>query len=86
MTQGFDGFVFSFWAGLHVNGKVPDAVAEVLNRHANAALAKPEVRAAVEPSGSVLSPPVTLKQAQDDCLKDVALYTAISRSVGLSKQ
>lgn len=85
-SKGFDGFAFSIWAGLHVNAKVPDAAAEVLNKHANAALAKPEVRAALEQSGSVLSPPMTLKQAQDEYLKDVALYTAISKSVGLPKQ
>jgi tripartite-type tricarboxylate transporter receptor subunit TctC len=85
-TQGFDDFTFSVWAGLHVNGKVPDAAAEVLNVHANAALAKPEVRAAFEQSGSVLSPPMTLKQAHDEYLKDVAVYTAIFRSVGLPRQ
>ncbi len=85
-TKGFEGFVFSIWAGLHVNGNVPEAVAEVLNKHANAALAKPEVRAAIEQTGSTLSAPMTLEQAQDDYLKEIQLYTAIFKSVGLPKQ
>lgn len=85
-TPGFDDFTFSVWAGLHVNGKVPDAAAEVLNVHANAALAKPEVRTAFEQSGSVLSPPMTLKQAHDEYLKEVAVFTDIFRSVGLPRQ
>jgi tripartite-type tricarboxylate transporter receptor subunit TctC len=85
-TKGFEGFVFSIWAGIHVNGKVPEAAAEVLNKHANAALAKPEVRAAIEQTGSVVSGPMTLKQAQDDFLKEIQLYTAMFNSVGLAKQ
>ena len=85
-TPGFEGFVFSIWAGIHVNGNVPEAVAEVLSKHANAALAKPEVRAAIEQTGSVVSGPMTLKQAQDDYLKEIQVYTAIFKSVGLPKQ
>jgi tripartite-type tricarboxylate transporter receptor subunit TctC len=85
-TKGFDGFVFSIWAGIHVNGKVPEAAAELLHKHANAALAKPEVRAAIEQTGSVVSGPMTLKQAQDDYLKEIQVYTAIFKSVGLPKQ
>jgi tripartite-type tricarboxylate transporter receptor subunit TctC len=85
-TKGFEGFVFSIWAGIHVNGKVPETVAEVLNKHANAALAKPELRAAIEQTGSVVSGPMTLKQAQDDYLKEIQLYTAMFKSVGLPKQ
>ncbi len=85
-TKGLEGFVFPVWSGLHVNAKVSDAAAEVLNKHANAALAKPEVRAALEQSGSTLSGPMTLKQAQDEYLKEIALYTAIFKSVGLAKQ
>lgn len=85
-TPGFDDFTFSVWAGLHVNAKVSDAAAEVLNVYANAALTKPEVRAAFEQSGSQVSPPMTLKQAHDEYLRDVAVYTAIFRSVGLPRQ
>lgn len=79
-TRGFDGSAFQ------VNSKVPDAAAEVLNQHFNAALAKPEVRAAIEQSGSVLTPAMTLKQAQDEYLKEVALYTGMFKAAGLPKQ
>lgn len=85
-TKGFEDFAFSIWAGIQVNGKVPDAVAEVLLKHASAALAKPEVRTAIENTGSVISQPMTLKQAQDEYVKEITLYTAISKSVGLPKQ
>lgn len=85
-TKGFEDFAFSIWAGIQVNGKVPDAAAEVLLKHAADALAKPEVRTAIEKTGSVLYQPMTLKQAQDEYIKDIALYTSISKSVGLPKQ
>jgi tripartite-type tricarboxylate transporter receptor subunit TctC len=85
-TKGFEDFVFSIWAGIHVNGKVPEAVAEVLNKHARATLAKPEVRADIEQRGSTLSPDRTLKQEQDDYLKEIQVYTAIFKSVGLTQQ
>ncbi len=85
-TKGFEGFVFSTWSAIQVNNKVPEAAAELLNQHANAALAKPELRAAIEQSGAVVSPSMTLKQAQDEYLKEVGLYTAMFKAAGLSKQ
>jgi tripartite-type tricarboxylate transporter receptor subunit TctC len=85
-TKGFEGFVFSVWSAVHVNGKVPDAAAEVLNQHVNAALAKPEVRSAIEQSGAAVSPSMTLKQAQDEYQKEIALYTSMFKAVGLTKQ
>ncbi len=85
-TKGFEDFVFSIWAGIHVNGQTPDAAVEILNKHARATLAKPEVRTAIEQTGSTLSSPMTLKQEQDDYLKEIQIYTAIFKSVGLSPQ
>ncbi len=85
-TKGFEGFAFSVWAGLHVSNQVPEAVAEVLSKHAFAALAKLDVKTTLEQSGSVLSLPMTLKQAHDDYLREVVTYTAIAKSVGLPKQ
>ncbi len=85
-TQGFEGFVFSIWAGIHVHGQVPEAVVEVLNKHASETLAKPEVRADIEQRGSTVSPARTLKQEQDDYVKDIQIYTAIFKSIGLTQQ
>jgi tripartite-type tricarboxylate transporter receptor subunit TctC len=85
-TKGFEDFVFSIWAGIHVNGKVPEAVVEALNKHARATLAKPDVRADIEARGSTVSPDRTLKQEQDDYLREIQIYTAIFRSVGLTQQ
>ena len=75
--------MFPVLSGPHINAKVSDVAAKVLNKHANAAMAKPEVRAALEQSGSTLSPPMTLKQAQDEYLKEIQLHTAVFKSVGL---
>jgi tripartite-type tricarboxylate transporter receptor subunit TctC len=85
-TPGFEKFTFSIWSAIQVNAKVPEAAAEALNQHVNAALAKPDVRAAIEQSGSVVSPSMTLKQAQDEYLREIALYTAMYKAVGLPKQ
>lgn len=85
-TKGFEEFVFSVWAGLHVNAKVPEAMVEALNKHARATLAKPEVRADIEQRGSTVSPDRTLAQEQDDYLKEIQIYTAISKSIGLTQQ
>ena len=85
-TKGFEDFVFSVWAGLHVNGKVPEAVVEVLNKHARATLARPDVRADIEQRGSTVAPDRTLAQEQEDYLKEIQVYTAISKSIGLSQQ
>ena len=85
-TAGFEDFVFSIWAGLHVNGQVPEAVVEALNKHARATLAKPEVRADIEQRGSTVSPDRTLKQEQDDYLREIQIYTTIFKSVGVTPQ
>jgi tripartite-type tricarboxylate transporter receptor subunit TctC len=85
-TRGLEDFSFSIWAGLHVHAKVSDAVAEVLNRHANAVLANPEVRKVIEQSGAVVSPPQTLQQAQAEYLDEIQRYTGIAKAVGLQKQ
>lgn len=85
-TKGFEDFVFSIWAGIHVNGKVPEAVVETLGKHARAALAKPEVRADIEQRGGTVSPDRTLKQEQDDYLKEIQIYTAIYKSAGVIQQ
>lgn len=85
-TQGFEGFSFSVWVGLHVNAKVPDAAAEVLNKSAYAALAKPDVRMAIEQSGAVVASPMGLQQAQAAYLNEIQVYESIARSVGLTKR
>ena len=85
-TRGFEKFNFSIWSAIQVHSKVPDAAAEILNQHANAALAKPEVRAAIEQSGATVSQSMTLKQAQDEYQKEVEVYTAMFKAAGLSRQ
>ncbi len=85
-TKGFEDFVFSIWAGIHVSAKVPEAVVEILSTHARAALAKPEVRADIAQRGGTVAPDRTLKQEQEDYLKEIQIYTAISKSAGVVQQ
>lgn len=85
-TKGFESLTFSVWNGLHVSAKVPDVVAEVLNKSAYAALNKPDVRKALEQAGAVVSAPMSLQQAQAAYTKEIQVYEGIAKSVGLSKQ
>ena len=85
-SKGFEDFKFSVWVGLHVNGKVPDAAADVLNKAAYAALAKPEVRKSIESTGGVIGAPLNLQQAQAAYLKEIELYQNIAKTVGLARQ
>lgn len=85
-TRGFEDFRFSVWAGIHVNGRVPDANAQVLNKAAYDALAKPEVRKTIEATGAVVGEALNLQQAQAAYLKEVQIYQAIARSLGITRQ
>lgn len=85
-SKGFEEFKFSVWVGLHVNGKVPDAAADVLNKAAYAALARPEVRTSIESTGGVIGAPLNLQQAQAAYLREIDLYQNIAKTVGLARQ
>ncbi|MBM3386786.1 MAG: hypothetical protein FJY36_03850, partial [Betaproteobacteria bacterium] len=85
-TQGFEALQMPLWGGVHVSAKTPDAVVEQLNKAVYGALAKPEVRKALEATGATLYPPMTAKQANDFYLKDARELEALGKSLGMTKQ
>lgn len=85
-TAGFEGLVFSAWVAVQVNGRVPEPTVELLRQHVVAALAKPDVRAAMEGSGSPVPAQDTLQQVQQAYLAEMRSYTAIATDMGLLKK
>ncbi len=85
-SKGFEDFVFSIWAGVHTNAKVPDATAATLHKSAYTVLANPEVRKALEASGMVGAAPMSLAELATFYTKETALYQAIAKSINLQAQ
>jgi tripartite-type tricarboxylate transporter receptor subunit TctC len=85
-TPGFESLAFTAWAAVQVSAHVPDRVVDLLHRHVSAALAKPELRAAMETSGSPVPPQASLQQAQQEYLNEIRLYTSIAKAVGLQRK
>lgn len=85
-SRGFDGFVFSAWAGFHVNNKVPDDVVMTLNKSARAAMETTEVKKHFADSGSTIFSPMLPSEAHAFYLREVATYRAIAKSINLQQQ
>ena len=85
-SKGFDGFVFSAWAGFHVNNKVPDDVVIALNKSARAAMETTEVKKHFADSGSTIFPPMLPTEAHAFYLREVATYRAIAKAINLQPQ
>jgi tripartite-type tricarboxylate transporter receptor subunit TctC len=85
-SRGFDGFVFSAWAGFHVSNKVPDDVVTVLNKSARAAMETAEVKKHFADSGSTIFPPMLPSEAHAFYLREVVTYRAIAKSINLQQQ
>lgn len=76
-TPGFEDFSVSVWAGIHVSAAVPEALAVRLNEAVNAALARPELRQAVQSSGATVFDAMSLAQAQELYMQDVKRHRAM---------
>lgn len=85
-SRGFDDFVFSAWAGFHVNNKVPDDVVMALNKSARAAMETAEVKKLFADSGSTIFPPMLPSEAHAFYLREVATYRAIAKAINLQPQ
>lgn len=85
-TKGFEDIKLTVWAGVHVSGKVSDAVALALNKAVFAATAKPDVRKAIETMGGTLSEPMTPAQAHAAYMKEVQIYQSMARAAGIEPQ
>jgi tripartite-type tricarboxylate transporter receptor subunit TctC len=85
-TKGFGSYDYSIWIGLQVSKNTPDAIAASLNSAVLAALAKPDVRKAVEATGTVIAPPMTLGRLDTFYKEEIANGAAVAKSVGLKAQ
>ena len=85
-SKGFEGFVFSAWAGFHVNNKVPDDVVMALNKSARAAMETTEVKKHFADSGSTIFPSMLPSEAHAFYLREVATYRAIAKAINLQPQ
>ncbi len=85
-SKGFDAFVFTAWAGIHVSNKVPEDVVAVLNKSARAALDTQEVKGHFAASGSVIFDTMSPVEAHAFYLREVANYQAIAKSINLQQQ
>jgi tripartite-type tricarboxylate transporter receptor subunit TctC len=84
-TPGMEGLNVSLWVGLHVHRKVADSEAMRLNQAAYAALAKSELRQAIESTGATVLPSSSLEEAQARYLLDVARLKAMASAAGRTK-
>lgn len=80
-TPGFESLVISLWAGVHVHAQVPEATLLRLNEAVNAAMARPEVRQALQGTGVTVFPAMTPAQAQAAYLQTVRQFRAMSLQV-----
>ncbi len=85
-TKGYGSYDYSIWIGLQVSKNTPDAIAASLNSAVLAALAKPDVRKAVEATGVVLAPPMTLGRLDSFYKEEIAAGAAVAKVVGLKAQ
>lgn len=85
-TKGFEDFVFSVWAGIHVDAQVPDAVIATINKSAFAAAAKPEIRKSLISSGAEPAEPMNPADTADFYRKEIQKYQAIAKAINLQQQ
>jgi tripartite-type tricarboxylate transporter receptor subunit TctC len=85
-TSGYSNYDYSIWIGLQVSKNTPDAIAAALNSAVLASLAKPDVRKAVEATGVILAPPMTLGRLDSFYKDEIAAGAAVAKAVGLKAQ
>ncbi len=85
-TKGFEDFQFSIWIGVQASAKTPDAQLAVIQKAVYAGLANPEIRKAIESSGTVIAEPMTQAQLDAFYKKEAATGAAMAKSVGLQAQ
>ena len=84
--KGFEDYVFNIWIGIQTGAKVSDAVAATLHKSAYAAMANPETKKALEATGSIVSPALSLAEVEAFYKRETAAYQAIAKAIKLSPQ
>jgi tripartite-type tricarboxylate transporter receptor subunit TctC len=85
-TAGFGNYSYSIWIGLHVSKQVPDPIAAALNSAVMAALAKPDVRKAIEATSTIVAEPMRLSSLDSFYKNEIAAGAKVAASVGLKPQ
>ena len=85
-SKGFEDYLFSIWIGVQASAKTPDTQMAALHKAAYAAMSNPEVRKAIEASGTVIAEPMTLAQLDAFYKKEAAVGAAMAKSVNLQAQ
>ena len=85
-TKGLESMNFSLWSAVHVSSAVPAPIVEQLNKAVLAALAKPEVRKAIEATGASVFEPMTTQQAHSFYLDDVKVLGSLAKASGFVPQ
>jgi tripartite-type tricarboxylate transporter receptor subunit TctC len=85
-TAGYGSYDYSIWIGLQVSKNTPDAIVAALNSAVLAAMAKPDVRKALEATGVVLAQPMTLGRLDSFYKEEIAAGAAVAKVVGLKAQ
>jgi tripartite-type tricarboxylate transporter receptor subunit TctC len=80
------GFHYPTWAGLLVRAETPDEEVRVLQDALKQALEDPQVRTAIEASGSGVATPLTVQQAVDQYSRETAQFRKIvaDRSIAVN--
>jgi tripartite-type tricarboxylate transporter receptor subunit TctC len=84
--KGFEDYVFNIWIGIQTGAKVSDAVAAALHKSAYAAMANPETKKALEATGSIVSPALSLAEVEAFYKRETVAYQAIAKAIKLSPQ
>lgn len=85
-ASGFGSYDYSIWIGLQVSKNTPDAIAAALNSAVLASLAKPDVRKAVEATGVIIAPAMTLGRLDSFYREEIANGAAVAKTAGLKAQ
>ena len=84
--KGFESLNFLLWSAVHVNAAVPMPIVEQLNKAIMTAMAKPEMRKAIEAQGATPFAPMTTQQAHAFYMNDAKALGAAAVAVGFVKQ
>ncbi len=85
-TKGFEDFNFSIWIGVQATAKTPDALMTAIHKAAYQSLANPEVRKAIETSGTVMAEPMNLAELDAFYKREAATGAAMAKSINLQAQ
>jgi tripartite-type tricarboxylate transporter receptor subunit TctC len=83
--QGYPGFDYTLWVGLWGPAKMPEEVAQKINKDVNAALASPDLRAQLTKLGTVPGN-LTIAQFTDFVRKEIDETRKILQAAGIKPQ